>query len=503
MNRLITYIRQSTAKQLTTTAFVVWLCSLALTGFVIYAKQAHMRGVEILIIGWLSPLVMNFAWFANLFFLYAIAQLLKGRLPLFSPTYAVLFSLDTFRFNEYPLNEGGTTSSIYGYGWGAVLWFVAIFLMLAAVGTRQRELNAEKELSGGVSVFRPAGLTLACITLGGALYLAIHDRIAANPDESERLAYIAFKRGPVCSAPDPVVTHPMRGLSGPLEIQMEGDTLSTIYPLSEIKELLQWGIPTIRVKNRDYAYERGNLQGLVSSIPATGEPGAILYLYKSVSPETLRAKLVEAHTHRIVFDQTWTRLGEASVFCPVYRPFPSENDQPRRLLMQALNLQSTAVTHKATPSHVRKINRLPGKVIEIKAAAPTAEDDFVRWKKHNPNRDLRAYYHDSMNANCPRDIGWDDDNTIGPFGRGFLFMVKDKGYFFTYSKRIDVRCEGGTVYFYTSYRRNGKYNLSITKYARKATSFTAWRHQTAGAAGFTGALVWRYCHSGSDHAVLR
>ena len=44
-------------------------------------------------------------------------------------------------------------------------------------------------------------------------------------------------------------------------------------------------------------------------------------------------------------------------------------------------------------------------------------------------------------------------------------MVKGKAYYLGHLERPDIRCEGGTVYYYTGSRRDGKYNLSITQRA--------------------------------------
>jgi hypothetical protein len=299
---------------------------------VLYSGQRHLSGFEILAIGWLSPLVLNFAWFANIFFLYGIFRLLSGGVPIKSAILAALLSFDTFRLSKILLDEGGGTSPVYGYGWGAVLWFASVFVMLTAVGTRQRETNELHDYT------QPFGLFLLMITLGTASYFAIHDRMVANDAEAQRLTKIAFKRGKVCSTPEPVVTIPIRNLSGPVEVVIEKNTLHANYPFAQIKDLSKWGIPTIRIGNTDYhSYESIAPNGLIYSVPATGEPAAILFV-KEPYLGTINVKLVEVSTNRTVFDQTWERESHpnANYYCPDYHSFPSANEQPRKLLMQAL-----------------------------------------------------------------------------------------------------------------------------------------------------------------------
>ena len=57
--------------------------------------------------------------------------------------YAVLSLLFAFRFTRYPLNEAGAETAVYGYGWGVVLWFLPICLVVAAAGARQTEARKE------------------------------------------------------------------------------------------------------------------------------------------------------------------------------------------------------------------------------------------------------------------------------------------------------------------------------------------------------------------------
>lgn len=338
---------------MTSAALILWMSSLFLTGIASYSTENSFSGLGILAMGWLSPLAFNFAWFANLFFWWSAVEVFSGRVPLKASLLALLLSLDTIRFTEIVLNESGGSTPVFGYGWGAVLWFVAIVLMLAAVGARRRELGTKRD------VLQPFALALAVLTIAIVGYLALHDRAVANSDEAERLTNIAFKRGKICAAPDPAVENPIKRLSGPLEILFPKERRESMYPFEDVERLLNWGIPTVRFNNVDYS-----LVGADSSSPCIGGkecktwkrkssdelPAAKLYVTK-VYQKSIGAKLIETESGRVVFDQTWIREDyqlNTDIYCPAYNGFPSEADQPRRLLTQALGLRGTEVGRPRT-----------------------------------------------------------------------------------------------------------------------------------------------------------
>jgi len=462
---LMSVIRQISARQLSVTALIIWCCSLPFTGLVLYSGQKHLPGFEILAMGWLSPLVLNFAWFANIFFLYGIFRLLAGGVPIKSAILATFLSLDTFRFSQYLLNEGGATSPVYGYGWGAVLWFISIFLMLAAVGTRRREANTSNKPSDMQEWLQPLGFVLFSITLGIATYFAIHDRMVANPAETQRLTNIAFKRGKVCGAPEPVATKPIRNLSGPIEVVIEKNALYANYPFAQIKDLLEWGIPTVRIGNTDYSYESTARNSSLSSTPASGAPAAILYVNESYL-HTISAKLVETSTNRTVFAQTWVRENHpvnTNYYCPDYHSFPSLNEQPRKLLMQALNIQATSATKKEMAQEMRVFDRIEGNVIGRNDGGSTRAMKIARWKEMNPDSKTSVPYHEIFNTNCPSDIGWDGNNYESRQNTGWPFMVKGKAYYLRHRDRYNATCEGEFAYIYAGTARDGKYYLNIEK----------------------------------------
>lgn len=472
-----------TAKNLANVAFVIWLCSLALPGidlyFHMYSERHWLSGYEILFMGWLSPLVGNFAWFANLFFLYAFFQLKAGRMPIKSSIFAAVLSLDTFRFDEYMMNEGGSTTPVYGYGWGAILWFLSITLLLTAVGTQQPD-SGENIERPEYEWLRPLGIFLTVLTLGASGFFAIHDRIMANPTEAARLANIAFKRGKICSVPEPVAVEPIRSFSGTLEIVMDKNNIKTInanYPFRQIKDLLSWGIPSVRFYGNDYSFNSGASDKTVISKPAAGEPAATLYIDET-DGRVINAKLVETISRRVVFDQTWEKesLNENTNFhfCPDYHSFPSANDQPRKLLVQALSLPIIDRRDGQEYRQVASIASFEGVVTEETDDGVTRKMRFEKWKKEiDPNFKTgtgymfksSAEFHEWFNTNCPSDTGWDGSNQETLQHTGWAFMVNGKAYYPTNrSGRNYATCVDDVAYLYIGGMRNDKkYYLNISK----------------------------------------
>ena len=331
------------ARTLAIAALVLWICSLFFTGIALHAEQRSLPGYEILAMGWLSPLALNFAWFANIFFLYGIFALLSGRTPITASILAVVFSLDTFRFGAFLLNEGGATTPVYGYGWGAVLWFVSMCLMLTAVGARRREIGNMHEW------FQPLGLTILALMLGFVSYFAFNDRAIANSTEAQRLAGIAFKRGGVCSAPEPIVREPIKNLSGSLQVVIQKDALYARHPFEQIKQLLDWGIPSVRIGNVDYSLDVTDPKAM--KMAAANDTAAATLYVTEVYLNAISAKLVETSTKRTVFDQTWTREDypvNTNIYCPDYHSFPRADEQPRRLVMEALDHQAPRTSVPST-----------------------------------------------------------------------------------------------------------------------------------------------------------
>lgn len=185
-------VRFSSAQKLAFAALALWCFSLLLTSFILSGHE-RVSGLGVLITGWLSPLVYNYAWFANVFFVYGFFRILEGKAPVVAAFAAVILSLDTVRFDTYILNEGGASSQIYGYGWGAVLWFLALSVFLIAVGVRCSELRSGNEQRRSLGIVEPLGFIFLILILVVSIDHAIKDWHVAHAVRPEPQGF-AFKR---------------------------------------------------------------------------------------------------------------------------------------------------------------------------------------------------------------------------------------------------------------------------------------------------------------------
>ena len=320
----------ASSRRLSLAAIAIWLASLPLTGLVLYSQHRQLLGLEILFTGWLSPLVFNFAWFANIFFLYGVFGILSGRRPFKASAVAAFLSLDTFRFSQFLLNEGGSTTPVYGYGWGAVLWFVSIFLLLTAAGTKELETK-ERRLEEPHEFLRGIGIALVVVTLAAAAYFAVSDRSKANATERERLSGLAFKRGKVCSVADPVPSRTLE-LQGPLELVMSS---SPPWPFVSALALLEWGFPMIRESNLDYSLIPGKNFEAIRVTSAVGKASARLDASVNDKAGARLIRLTAEDGKATLFEQAWN-IDPSTSFCPDYNSFPSRTQQPRQVLESAL-----------------------------------------------------------------------------------------------------------------------------------------------------------------------
>ena len=454
-------------------ALGLWLCSLPLTGFVLYAEQKQMMGLEILMLGWLSPLLPNFAWFANPLFLLAVISLFAGRpAPILTIVSAIL-ALDTFRLSSYPLNEGGASTPIYGFGWGVIFWFTALLLIMAASGSRQVELRIETNgKASKLELLRPIGFFLCIAILGTTAYFGIHDRLLANSIERERLSGLVFKRDAVCSAVEPTALGSLIDITRPIEVRLaSGKNASSSYPFNRPTNLLEWGIPIIRVAGRDYSYADTGKGRVLASVPATAIPSGTLAVTDSIinKHRQISVTLDEQPSGRRVFSQTWTEETSGARFCPDYSNFPTNDQQPKKAIIEALGIRLQPAAARSAPG-----SREPSdnRVNAIKIDQP-GSDGWIEFSGQrplsylgpNPALGPNAWPWWPGNRNCPEYVGWDGRRSESPvrLDTGWPFMVGDKAFYLPGVQQYNALCEGDHVYLYSSFAQREKSYITIEK----------------------------------------
>jgi len=127
-------------------SLALYLLALAGPGFHFGEQRQAWDAYLLLLIGWLGPFDGHFAWFANPAFL--IGQL-TWRVPVVCRVVSVaalLLALSFLLHREIVVSEAPTYAKITGYGWGYVVWLLAM-ACLALGSFLPRGLNLRRSRS--------------------------------------------------------------------------------------------------------------------------------------------------------------------------------------------------------------------------------------------------------------------------------------------------------------------------------------------------------------------
>ena len=220
-------------------SFTAWLASLALPALITPTHEDTGWGYGILIMGWLGiagvgddlSRVGVFAWWANPFYLWAIARMLGGKTPVFSTSMAVALGTLTVLVSNYAVGSGATFAPVIGYGPGALLWYLAILTLAFAVA---RDAG---------SAFTANFITCAAAVVAVAYTAQMLWRfMGANEAERQRLPFYAAKRGPICSA-----------TMSPLPIPEQQPAIGLEAPgMKWLDSLRHWGVVAIQRGSIEY-----------------------------------------------------------------------------------------------------------------------------------------------------------------------------------------------------------------------------------------------------------
>lgn len=319
-------------------AVLCWTASLFLPALG-SSPEKLFRGKDLLAIGWVALLAGNVAWLANLWFLWAVVRVLRQRSASLLALLALGCALDTWRLTWYLLNEGGTKAQVYGYGWGAVLWLLAMTLLLAASGSVPERSNDGSPAARRIRWLKPIGLLLSAVVIISTGTLSTLQHNNSSKFEQERLQGYAFKRSPVCSLEVAAVQSPLTGFTGPMELDLASTQLSGPYPFIRLESMLSWGVPSIRSGGRDFRLLSIGKEVLLMSTPAQGDAAATLTIREN---KTSLVATLNALDGGQVFSQQWNEQPDGE-HCPEFSPFPSSGRQPRKLLTDALGLAPVAL----------------------------------------------------------------------------------------------------------------------------------------------------------------
>lgn len=294
----------------------------------------HVPGIVFLLLGSLTVLLGFLPPIANLAFLWALLRLWKGKGALLPATLAALFALLIVTpFHTIFVLDANL---VWAYGPGLLLWLIAHGLMLTAAGVRDEREHARRG-----RLLRNAGLAICALTVVLALTGALIDRRYANTSERRRLQGLLIKNGPVCRVELAAPQSLAHKGNAALEIVFTEGTRA-FEPFDNAHRLLGWGLTRIRKQGRDYTLHNYDLE--VKSTRAEGEVDARLELRRTATG--IDARLLELPGERVLFQQHWDVEslvdGAPQRYCPDFESRPDAGDQPRTMLLRAMNIPDSA-----------------------------------------------------------------------------------------------------------------------------------------------------------------
>jgi hypothetical protein len=456
------------SSKLALTAAFLWTASLGLPAVISFEPIETIWGISILLVGWLGVFYTgNLAWFANVFFIWAILFLRRGRPALTLAWSAILLSLTTFWLVEFPADSGGGSSWVFGYGWGALAWFSALLLLGVAASVRKLEAidkpsDHGKQSRGSIIQAQLSAVTL-CIALvgivGGSLLLSHAQRAVVADAEREFFGRAIVKRGAVCTTPDVELLDQTR-LDGPLEVSY------TVHNdvWAGVADLLRWGIPEVTVGGLTFSLRQypdwstvifaprlAQSQTRMSVASFTRELPVDFLIVSSVRTVPVKKLYLESDGQTLV-DAEWIRpIGQR--YCPTFRDH-SPDSPPASLLRQALlqsgsqsssqSVESSGATSSRSliPTRSEVIGQFTSEVVAATTNCPA------------PSGHINIYSQTFRDLSGPaRNVYTSAVQTPGAYGLPKEFLIVGDIYvgLKPYEPRVitSLVCDGSTMYIVT------------------------------------------------------
>ncbi len=457
-------VKVSRSIVLATLALLIWIASLVAIGMTFH-NGFRLHGYKILVIGWQGPLQGAFAWFANPLFLFSMLWLYvreRAWVAVIGSLLAFAVALDTFRFDALRLNANANETSVYGFGLGAVLWFVAMAVAIVAAGTYLKEERIRRRQTAWTADgLRCLGVALAVIVAMTSLRLYLLDRRHPNDAEREYLKDVVFRMGQVCTAEPEGIAEPLRALQGPLEVVVG---LSSGLGHGWADSLLKWGAPAIRVEGRDYWAETRDGERVVVSVPSEGrgDSGATLLVEGRHKDGRAGYQLTlrEGRAGRVIFSRAWRQETSNGRFCPAFDPYGVRGGQPRQLVQTALGLPDKAPAPiLPRVALVRPVHRA---VVVPQGEGPLPGNADPEAPDTGTKTDRTAV------RNCPTDIRWanrgGNDGSLLRLGEDAALRIGNAVYFTAEQGGwIEAICENRRLYMFKAMAGSGKLEIWLTE----------------------------------------
>ncbi|WP_445360331.1 hypothetical protein ACJJIL_17400 [Microbulbifer sp. EKSA005] len=344
----LTYIalylnRDNTYLQLTYLSIFLWVLSLLFTALTTYYGNHNLTGLDILYTGWAGPLVLNFAWYANLTFGISVTILLSGKAaPILSFT-SVLLASNTFFFDKIP----SSTTAIYGYGLGFFFWGTAILTCLIASISRDRKLRKNR-VSNFATFISILPLTLFLIYI---FYNTASDHMTAANFERDRLSKSLFKKGAICKS-EIIQPETILPSTTPLEIIDLGGYTQTEFRKPE--KLLKHGVSRLRIDGIEYkltptdgtstikksSYSNTKSATLIiqsDNTKVSKHPKWKAYIDSNIDNQRYKKLTLIAPDKSIIFEQKWIK-DKKHHYCPRYYSAGGKLQSDIQLILDSLNL---------------------------------------------------------------------------------------------------------------------------------------------------------------------
>jgi len=274
--------------------------------------KKSMSGGEILIWGWIVILAGQIAWIANLTYGLGLLLLLCKKWPsaLASCCFTILIAIPAFFFTRLP-DTGGGSSSLTGYGWVFICWWLAFFFLLAACIASFIDENWKDKNTIGKKISRMVEYSVLALTISIGVY-AIHaylDFREKNLNPALRGTVVSLI--PECNATVPAITQPIENFSGTvqfIEINPDGHYADTESSMYFVEKLFRAGATAVQFNDKEFHQYRFKDNSVKLGFTSLKTPADVLVtreIRTSRESQSTRITIIESTSGRTVFDNLW------------------------------------------------------------------------------------------------------------------------------------------------------------------------------------------------------
>jgi len=349
-------------------AFLSWFASLWFVALVAYSGDV-IPGSQIIIAGWFGIFLGEIEWYVNPLLLFILLSIFSNNSKNFNSKQtnilmflAILFSLQTIRFHDfYRLSRGieGPSDEVFGYGLGFVLWVSSILITLIAVSQKNEELADNPRIKVIAKRIKYIGTLLLLFFLTATAFFHYQDNQYANSSDKEKLKLAVFKRTKVCTCEPKVESTKTTGILEVIQPTTDYGIIGssqgrkTIYMFNSPLKLLEWGVPIVRMDGMDYSLEKQSKETFLIARKAIDKAKFQLIIFKDNQDIRTIIKSIEFENgvkkEKNLVDQIWKKesmpKNDNEVFCPEFLISPNEQEHPRKMILQALNIKKNTDSH--------------------------------------------------------------------------------------------------------------------------------------------------------------